>query len=388
MKRIFTASLVLIMILSVFASCDTQSHTTDTSKPESTQSPESTQDTTSTQSANTSTCISKEDGAYILTLPKSGEKIKLENEELLYVPYITDALVDAAETKITSEISKYSNNSGFYLQITDGYLYLCAEVIKHIDVPASTEENGYVEGGCGIDHKHLFFSERITHTPIDTETDEPFETQNESKILKYFSDYLTDINFVAGLSQGDFISQVEQFRHDGTAVTDILAGLHYDGPYGGGWQATDKLFGFYNDYTASDDGKSAKYSNCLFTRTELAGLELPYGIKFTDTSKDVFTKIGLESNPCFDFTPDEGSDTMMTVYRSRTSSLVFENLNLIKTPVDFEFPYVLTYTETYDIKRDNGKSTSVKRTVSFSFGNLPDDTLKEVKIGVEETRQL
>lgn len=331
----------------------------------------------------TASCISEENGAYILILPKSGERIKLENEERLYTPFITDALVNAAENKITDALSKYGNHSEFYLQIKDGYLCLSAEVIKKIDTPVSTDENGFAEGGCGIDHEHLFISERITSTPIDTQSNPP-EQENGQKILEYFSEYLTDINFVPELSQGSFISQAEQYIGN----TDIVGGLHYDGPHGGGWQLSDRLFGFYNDYTASDDGKSAKYSNRLFTRTELAGLELPYGIKFTDTLKDVFTKIGLKSNLCFDFTPDEGSDTMMTVYRSRTSSLVFENLNLIKTPVDFEFPYVLTYTETYDIKRDNGKSTSVKRTVSFSFGNLPDDTLKEVKIGVEETRQL
>lgn len=371
MKHTVSIVLIFIVTLTFFVGCDTHSHTADTQSSES------------AQNAYTSTCISKEDGAYILTLPKSGEKIKLENEELLYVPYITDALVDAAETKITNEISKYSNNSGFYLQITDGYLYLSAEVIKHIDAPVLTEENGYVVGGCGFDHEHLFISERITSTPIETQSSPP-EQENGQKILEYFSEYLTNINFVPELSQGEFISQAKQFAD----VTDFIGGMHYDGPHGGGWQAFSESYGFYNDYTASDDGKSAKYSNRLFTRTELAGLELPYGIKFTDTSKDVFTKIGLEANLCFDFTPDEGSDTMMTVYRSRTSSLVFENLNLIKTPVDFEFPYVLTYTETYNIKRDNGKTTSVKRTVSFSFGNLPDDTLKEVKIGVEETRQL
>ncbi len=331
----------------------------------------------------TASCISKENGAYILTLPKSGERIMLENEERFYAPYISDELVKNAEDKITDALSKYSNNSGFYLQINDGYLCLTAEVIKKIDITASTEEGGFAEYGCGIDHEHLFISERITSSPIDTQSNPPIQ-ENGRKILKYFSEYLTNINFVPELSQGEFISQAKKFA----AVTDFVGGMHYDGIHGGGWQAFSESYGFHNDYTVSDDGKSAKYSNSLFTRTELAGLELPYGIKFTDTPKDIFTKIGIESNLCFDFTPDEGSDTMMTVYSNATSSLVFENLDLSKAHIDFEFPYVLTYTETYNIKRDNGKTTSVKRTVIFCFGNLPDDTLKEVKIEVEETTEL
>ncbi len=402
MKHILSATLTLIMIFSALSGCDSSSE--DSSNTEATNTPEMTtphiSDITSTSEVTaphisdvpstsevTASCISPENGAYILTLPKSGEKITLKNEERLYVPFISDILVKDAENKITDTVSEYSNNSGFYLQVTDGYLCLAAEVIKKIDITISTEENGYAEGGCGIDHEHLCFSERITSSPINTQSSTSAQ-ENENKVLKYFSEYLTDINFVPKLSQGDFISQIEQYKYNGTPVTDIIAGLHYDGLHGGGWQLSDRLFGFYNDYTASDDRKSAKYSNSLFTRTELEGLELPYGIKFTDTAKDAFAKIGLESNLCFDFTPDEGSDTMMTVYSSNTSSLVFENLSLIKTPVDFEFPYVLTYTETYDITRDNGKITTVKRTVSFSFGNLPDDTLKEVEIEVEETRQL
>ncbi len=79
-------------------------------------------------------CISKnEDGAYILTLPNSGETIKLQNEQILFVPYITDELVATAENKITEAVSAYSNSSDFYLQINDGYLCLSVEVIKHLD---------------------------------------------------------------------------------------------------------------------------------------------------------------------------------------------------------------------------------------------------------------
>ena len=114
-------------------------------------------------------CISKnEDGAYILTLPNSGDTIKLRNEQILYVPYITDELVETAENKINEAVSAYSNSSDFYLQINDGYLCLYVEVIKQLDPPASQETEGeIVEGGCGIDHEHLFFAERISTQALE-----------------------------------------------------------------------------------------------------------------------------------------------------------------------------------------------------------------------------
>ena len=382
MKKILAVTLILIAMLSAFASCNSPKKQED-----GTQARETEQSTEAHDSTAPLPYMSEENGAYILTLPKSGEKIKLENEELLYVPYITDALVDAAETKITSEISKYSNNSGFYLQVTDGYLCLTVEVIKSIDIPVSTEENGFTEGGCGIDHEHIFFSERITHTPIDTETDEPLETPNRHKILKYFSDYLTDIGFVAGLSQGNFISMVEQYKYNGTAVTDILAGLHYDGPHGGGWQATDKLFGFYNDYTVSNDEKTANYTNCIYTKTELEGLILPYDIKFTDTVKDIFDKIGIESSAFENFTPDKNTDTVITLYDDGTSTLVFENLTESKAPVEYEPPCKIIYTET-NISENGGMPTTVNRTIRLCADSFDKDSLSRVEIKVEEIRTL
>lgn len=113
-------------------------------------------------------CISNAEGAYVLTLPKSGEKITLKNEHKLFVPYITDSLVEAAENKITDDIAQYNNNSGFYLQVNEDYLCLAEEVIHYMDPP--TESDGeYIVSGCGIDHEHLFFSERITPYPVNTQ---------------------------------------------------------------------------------------------------------------------------------------------------------------------------------------------------------------------------
>ena len=103
-------------------------------------------------------CVSNEDGAYYLTLPQSKDEIKISDEQILFVPYISNSLVEEAEKKIANEISKYANNSGYYLQVTEDYHCLTVEVIKQLDEP---DENV----GC-IDHEHLFFSERITLCPV------------------------------------------------------------------------------------------------------------------------------------------------------------------------------------------------------------------------------
>ena len=116
---------------------------------------------------NTSSCISNEQGVYVLTLPSSGEKITLKDNFRLFVPYIADALVVAAEKKITDDIAEYSNSSGFYLQISEDYLCLVREVIHYIAPPETSGE--YTLSGCGIDHEHLFFSERISLCPISTQ---------------------------------------------------------------------------------------------------------------------------------------------------------------------------------------------------------------------------
>ena len=65
-------------------------------------------------------------------------------------------LLKAAEEKITSEISKYSDHSSFYLSLDGEHLRLSVEVIVDIAAPL----NG--DTGCSIDHEHLFFGEQIT----------------------------------------------------------------------------------------------------------------------------------------------------------------------------------------------------------------------------------
>ncbi len=103
--------------------------------------------------------VLEEDGKRYLVLPVSGDKVRLSNHELAYIDDIDPALLKAAEEKITGQISQYGDNSGLYLGVVDGHLCLCSEVIVKINPPRPSE---YGNSGCGIDHDHKFFSERIT----------------------------------------------------------------------------------------------------------------------------------------------------------------------------------------------------------------------------------
>ena len=641
MKRILAVTLTIVMLLATLTGCMASKNPSGSEGEQPKQAQ----------------CLSEENGVYKLTLPKSKEVIELYEEQVRFVPYITDALVEVAENKITEDVSQHSNHSNFFLQITNDYLCLVVEVIKSIDPPVSAEEGEIADGGCGIDHEHLFFSECISSKAVAdnkelhfgtsdedygkiqffpqptlefTEEDtydttvlewtrltdgdvdllrqvyndgkgwiddsvvdrEPFYfdgrirfatmdscgwmyfgidqnvlyyngmfTQINSKVLyiiekaqntisgsdnssqendylvnhiqissgdktiypfgcmtwskidnddgtfsesfvdKYdvidlvsgktpfaitdipklvlndkvsyfvqvngrvekvylltpnddtytksettfdalsklangtyyvvlevllsgncdpdapqnsyryedvfclvvgeqkptnqnsilieslnFSQYLNDVNFVPGLSQGSFIHKVEGYAYNDTAVTDIIAGMNYDGPSGGGWQATGDLFGFYNDYKVTDDEKYANYSNSLYSNVQLKGLPLPYNIKFGDSLDDVFEVIGIGLDQYGNFTPDKNSDTDITLYSNDTETLLFQNLKLTKEPVDYEFPFVLTYTETYNVQQDGGKSIVVHRVIKLSFDD--DANFGLVEISVNETREL
>lgn len=152
MKRILAITLTLVMLLATLTGCMASKNPSGSEGEQPKQAQ----------------CLSEENGVYKLTLPKSKEVIELYEEQERFVPYITDELVETAENKINEAVSAYSNSSDFYLQINDGYLCLVVEVIKQLDPPASQETGGeVVDGGCGIDHEHLFFSERISTQALE-----------------------------------------------------------------------------------------------------------------------------------------------------------------------------------------------------------------------------
>lgn len=152
MKRILAIALTLIMLIASLTGCMASKNPSGSEGEQPKQAQ----------------CLSEEDGVYKLTLPKSKEVIELYEEQVRFVPYITDELVETAENKINEAVSAYSNSSDFYLQINDGYLCLVVEVIKQLNPPSSQETEGeIIDCGCGIDHEHLFFSERISTQALE-----------------------------------------------------------------------------------------------------------------------------------------------------------------------------------------------------------------------------
>lgn len=106
----------------------------------------------------------EEEGLQYLALPISKKKVQIWGECKQFVANIDVELLIAAEEKIIAQTRNSERPAGFGLQVKDGHMYLNAEVIETIDPPKiKTTEDGYVvENGCDIDHRHVFFTERIT----------------------------------------------------------------------------------------------------------------------------------------------------------------------------------------------------------------------------------
>ena len=104
--------------------------------------------------------FTEENGEHYLLLPISKEKVNVEK----YYDYLRDfldiGLLKRAEEKISQQASQYSKRGDFYLSADEeNYLCLCMEIIVELEPPSGGE---WLEGGCGIDHEHVFFRERIT----------------------------------------------------------------------------------------------------------------------------------------------------------------------------------------------------------------------------------
>ena len=194
MKRILAVTLTLVMVLAALTGCNASK------KPSGKEGEQPKQ----------AQCLSEENGVYKLTLPKSKEVIELYEEQVRFVPYITDELVETAENKINEAVSAYSNSSDFYLQINDGYLCLVAEVIKQLNPPSSQETEGeIIDGGCGIDHEHLFFSERISTQALEIGIS---ENPQKFKLTFQCGDILAQI--VLDDAQKETVQELLADRHD------------------------------------------------------------------------------------------------------------------------------------------------------------------------------
>ena len=105
--------------------------------------------------------------SYNITIDNNGTVLKYyasnEGEYSRFLPYLTVEKVQAAEEKLKTKLEKYGGGSGMYLQIINqNQLCLSFEVIVDIAPPKSEIIDGeIVNGGCNIDHKHVFESEVI-----------------------------------------------------------------------------------------------------------------------------------------------------------------------------------------------------------------------------------
>ena len=203
-----------------------------------------------------------------------------------------------------------------------------------------------------------------------------------------FTAWLDSEGFVPGLSQGEMIQKMESYTQNGESVANA-AGLFYDGYNGGGYAAGGDNFGFRNDYQASDDNKTADYTNSFYTKVPLDGLTLPVGIEFEDTLRDVLDMLSIATDPSANFTADEGSDIVMTLYRDDRYTLIFKNWYLSKEPIEVDIPYELIFIENYTyvhIRADNRES-SVTRTIEFTFA--PETkTIDTFRVAVHENYKL
>ena len=213
--------------------------------------------------------------------------------------------------------------------------------------------------------------------------------QNEEDSLSYpvndidFSEYLDNINFSHGISQGDFISIMQNYSYNGVSITDILIGTHYDNAYGGGYFAKCRQFGFQNDYQGYDVTKRANYQNMLYTGVMLEGLILPSDVTFDDSIRDVFEKLGIDIDPDSGFVPDKNEEWNMTLQNIDGKSFVLTDCRrMTETAGKQLYDYKLEYKEIYEAIRDDGRNAEVTRSVIMSFND--NGKLSEFRVAVNE----
>ena len=107
---------------------------------------------------------------YYIILPISKDKIWVHNSCIQYLPLLDDELLEKAEETIYKQAAAYTDSHIGCSVSPDasGYLCLDLELIVDIDPPnVRTDSEGMIiDGGCNIDHKHVFFRERIANQAI------------------------------------------------------------------------------------------------------------------------------------------------------------------------------------------------------------------------------
>lgn len=110
--------------------------------------------------------ITTENGNYAATLALFQQTIRVPSYYTSYLSRATDEQLQCAEAELLEilHVNGESDKSPTYLTLdNEGYLCLAVEIIRAIDPPDTQIYDGHViSGGCDIDHKHVFYSARIT----------------------------------------------------------------------------------------------------------------------------------------------------------------------------------------------------------------------------------
>lgn len=249
--------------------------------------------------------------------------------------------------------------------------------------------------------KHVILSEETNYAVKNSIKDLSFiksngdciseESKSINKIpetnLAVFTSWLDREGLVAGMWQSELVNKMESYTYNGQPIPGAVIGHYYDGLYGGGYVAQGEHFGFKNDYTASEDEKTADYTNSFYTKLPLDGLRLPFGIEFEDSLNDVMAKLGITMDLTSSFTPDDGTDIVMTLYRDEHYMLVFKNLSLSEDQIESDIPYELIFTENYSYTRNDGRESNVTRTVKLTFTH-DDKLLHEFSVKIRENYKI
>ena len=165
MKKIFILIIAMLTCTLFAVGCDqTEKPDNDTASEtqSETQSESDTQETdaeseTSKKDTISAECVVKKGNRYVIVLPASQYSIPVDRDFTKYLPYVSDELVAAAEAKITKEVEEIGGELGWTIaEHENGKMCLVVEVIKFVEGADYMEE-----GGCGIDHEHIFFAESI-----------------------------------------------------------------------------------------------------------------------------------------------------------------------------------------------------------------------------------
>ncbi|MBQ8439907.1 MAG: hypothetical protein IJX19_04540 [Clostridia bacterium] len=200
-------------------------------------------------------------------------------------------------------------------------------------------------------------------------TKEPPEEADVSveESLASLSQFFVNEGLVPGLSQRDMRLNMEKYSYQGEKLTEIVAGMHYDGLSGGGLSANGELFGYNNDYDHPQDSDYANYNNSFYTKVSLDGLTLPLEISFGDSVATVIEKLGFAEDALDGLVLGEEKSLY---HDGKIGVTLLYNGALEETPNstnDSKFSYVLQYKKMYESTRASGNPVTVTETMKLSF---------------------